>query len=243
MADNKAKNTPEEEDHSIEEILSSIRRIISEDDVEEAASASTQKAPEKAAAPQSRFKEDELPEIELVDEDILDDDILELTEVVQEEEAVIPPQQSFRKIIQEQEAQKPAVQQPPVQKTVAPEPEEEEVFIPVLPKQQEKETVKKKDAPVDIFMQDIPVDVDVLSEKVAEEAALSMAKLANKVKETKAMADQPLSQIEVSRITLEEIVRQEVKPIIKDWLDVNLPSLVERIVEREISKLRSRAED
>lgn len=231
MADKQTKNTPDDEDHSIEEILSSIRRIISEDDIEEAKAQKAAPAPAAAApaptpAPQPKapeakappppapkvpeakaaplpVEEEELQEIEILEDDS-DDDVLELTEVVPEEDFYVPEE-----IV-----------------------EVEEVLPP------------KKEAPsVDIFMQDSPFDSELLSDQVAESALDSMAKLASKVKETKAMADQPLSQIDVSRITLEEIVRQEVKPIIRTWLDVNLPSLVERIVEREISKLRSRIED
>jgi cell pole-organizing protein PopZ len=37
--------------------------------------------------------------------------------------------------------------------------------------------------------------------------------------------------------TLEEIVRNEMRPLLKAWLDANLPSLVERIVRAEIERL------
>lgn len=38
-------------------------------------------------------------------------------------------------------------------------------------------------------------------------------------------------------LTLEEIVREELRPLLKDWLDQNLPSMVERLVQREIRRI------
>jgi uncharacterized protein len=37
-------------------------------------------------------------------------------------------------------------------------------------------------------------------------------------------------------MTLEEIVRSEMRPILKAWLDENLPPLVERLVQKEIKR-------
>jgi cell pole-organizing protein PopZ len=38
-------------------------------------------------------------------------------------------------------------------------------------------------------------------------------------------------------LTLEAIVREELRPILRDWLDANLPDMVERIVQQEIARL------
>jgi cell pole-organizing protein PopZ len=37
--------------------------------------------------------------------------------------------------------------------------------------------------------------------------------------------------------TLEDIVKEMMRPMLKDWLDENLPSLVERIVRAEIERV------
>lgn len=37
--------------------------------------------------------------------------------------------------------------------------------------------------------------------------------------------------------TVEDLVLEAMKPMLKDWLDANLPDLVERLVEKEIKKL------
>ena len=40
--------------------------------------------------------------------------------------------------------------------------------------------------------------------------------------------------------TLEELVKEMLRPMLKDWLDKNLPPMVERFVEREIVRLTRR---
>lgn len=41
--------------------------------------------------------------------------------------------------------------------------------------------------------------------------------------------------------TIEDVVREEVRPILKEWLDTHLPPLVERLVRTEIERVVSRA--
>lgn len=41
--------------------------------------------------------------------------------------------------------------------------------------------------------------------------------------------------------TLEDIVRSELRPLMKEWLDANLPPMVERLVRAEIEKVVGRA--
>lgn len=41
-------------------------------------------------------------------------------------------------------------------------------------------------------------------------------------------------------VTLEELVRELLRPILKAWLDENLPAIVERIVEREVERIVNR---
>jgi len=41
--------------------------------------------------------------------------------------------------------------------------------------------------------------------------------------------------------TLEDIVREEIRPMLKAWLDQNLPPLVERLVAAEIERVIGRA--
>jgi cell pole-organizing protein PopZ len=48
------------------------------------------------------------------------------------------------------------------------------------------------------------------------------------------------TQIYRSGPTLEDIVRDEMRPIIKAWLDTNLPPMVERLVRDEIERVVNR---
>ena len=40
--------------------------------------------------------------------------------------------------------------------------------------------------------------------------------------------------------TIEDLVRAEIRPLLKDWLDNHLPPLVERLVRTEIERVVSR---
>jgi hypothetical protein len=40
--------------------------------------------------------------------------------------------------------------------------------------------------------------------------------------------------------TIEDIVREEIRPLLKDWLNANLPPLVERLVRVEIERVVGR---
>ena len=42
--------------------------------------------------------------------------------------------------------------------------------------------------------------------------------------------------------TIEDIVRQEIRPLLKAWLDTNLPPLVERLVRTEIERVVGRVQ-
>ena len=44
-------------------------------------------------------------------------------------------------------------------------------------------------------------------------------------------------EIGTQGLTIEHMVREMLRPMLKDWLDENLPSVVERMVEREIARI------
>lgn len=48
------------------------------------------------------------------------------------------------------------------------------------------------------------------------------------------------AQISRGGPTLEDMVREEMRPLVKEWLDANLPGLVERLVRAEIERLVNR---
>ena len=75
----------------------------------------------------------------------------------------------------------------------------------------------------------------ILSKESAEEARDSLKALMN-IAET---VNRPKVQNAPFRNgdTVEDLVMDMLKPILKDWLDANLPGLVQNIVEKEIKKL------
>lgn len=48
-------------------------------------------------------------------------------------------------------------------------------------------------------------------------------------------------QVSRSGPTLEDLVRQEMRPILRQWLDTHMPALVERLVRAEIERLIDRS--
>ena len=43
-----------------------------------------------------------------------------------------------------------------------------------------------------------------------------------------------------SELTIEMLVRETIKPYLKEWLDINLPAIVERIVKKEVAHVMDR---
>ena len=78
-------------------------------------------------------------------------------------------------------------------------------------------------------------DDDLLSETAATAAGGSLAELATLVAREHSRRDN-LSLGATSR-TLEDLVREMLRPLLREWLDENLPSVVERLVREEIEKL------
>lgn len=80
---------------------------------------------------------------------------------------------------------------------------------------------------------------DLLSQKTATAAGGSLAELATLVAREHSRRDN-LSLGAASR-TLEDLVRELLRPLLREWLDENLPGLVERLVREEIEKLVRRS--
>ncbi len=80
---------------------------------------------------------------------------------------------------------------------------------------------------------------DLLSEQAATTAGGSLAELATLIAREHSRRDN-LSLGATSR-TLEDLVRDMLRPLLREWLDENLPGLVERLVREEIEKLVRRS--
>jgi cell pole-organizing protein PopZ len=76
-------------------------------------------------------------------------------------------------------------------------------------------------------------------ELVAPEAAAAAAASVGSLVRTLAGRAAKVSQ---AGPTLEDIVRDEIRPMLKQWLDTQLPPIVERLVRLEIERVVGRAE-
>jgi len=198
---------------TMEEILASIRRIISEEDkpadaggddvldlqpppapVAEAKAPPAE--PPAAPPPVAAAPEPMLAAFEEMDEPTperpLDDDLM----VVEEEE------QAFTLPAEPAPTPEPVAAAAPV--TPAP--------TPAAPKGEWR-----------------PIDQNTLtSEPVASQAAGALSKLMG-------------SMLVSSGATLDDVVRELLKPMLKEWLDANLPQIVEAEVAKEIDRIRRMA--
>ncbi len=76
---------------------------------------------------------------------------------------------------------------------------------------------------------------DLVAPEAAAAAAFSVGSL------VRTLAAGRAAQVYSGGPTLEDIVRSELRPLMKEWLDSNLPAMVERLVRAEIEKVVGRA--
>ena len=86
----------------------------------------------------------------------------------------------------------------------------------------------------DPFEQDAPA-ADLIAPETAAAAAFSIGSLVRTLGAGRA------TQVYAGGPTLEDMVRAELRPLLKQWLDANLPPVVERLVRAEIEKVVGRA--
>jgi cell pole-organizing protein PopZ len=84
-----------------------------------------------------------------------------------------------------------------------------------------------------------PQDLAEQSDLVAPEAVAAAAMSVGSLMRT--LAAGRATQVYSGGPTLEDIVRSELRPLLKEWLDANLPPVVERLVRAEIERVVARA--
>jgi cell pole-organizing protein PopZ len=168
-------------DPSMEDILASIRRILSEDEVEHAAGTA---AAAKPAAP-------------------ADDGVLSLDASM-------------------------IIDEPP--RAAAPPPKPEPP--PEMP-------VERPAAKLPVPAEP-PTPAALPEALVAPEAAAAAASSVGALVRT-LIAGREQVAVHRGGPTIEDLVREEIRPLLKEWLDANLPPLVERLVRAEIERVVGRA--
>lgn len=185
--------TPDPEggpDPSMEDILASIRRILSED---EADAAPAGHAPPPALAPASPATEPHGH-----------DDVLDLDAAM---------------IVEEPEA--PAAEAAPAPQAPAP---------PVVVPPTAAEPVPPEPMAAPLLMGE-----PLVAPEAAAAAATSVGELLRSV-----VAGREQVAVYRGGPTIEDMVREEVRPLLKLWLDTHLPPLVERLVRAEMERIVGR---
>jgi cell pole-organizing protein PopZ len=204
MTERKAENEP-----SMEEILSSIRRIISE-----GGDAGEKAAPGSGARPETQ------------------EEVLELTDIVQDDGTVV----SLADRSKGKGDAKPAAAAP-----AAPAEETEAVAEPPLPTPPPVKAAAKAPAPAPAPSVAAARADGLISSETAQATAAALANLAASVSHD-ADAGMQIALGAPGR-TLEDIVKDLLRPMIQNWLDANLPAITERLVRREIQRIANRVEN
>jgi uncharacterized protein len=74
----------------------------------------------------------------------------------------------------------------------------------------------------------------MIAPEAAQAAASSMTQL------MRGIAQNRMASVSRNGPSLEDLVRDEIRPILKDWLDTHLPPMVERLVRTELERLSAR---
>jgi cell pole-organizing protein PopZ len=122
--------------------------------------------------------------------------------------------------------------EPPAPVFLAPEPAAPE---PPIPERETPEPVLMEPDMPDQTSQNIEPPDGLLSDSTTDAAASSIGAMVRSITKEKAVA------VNRSGLTIEDIVREEIKPLLKSWLDAHLPSLVERVVRSEIERVIDRS--
>jgi len=210
-------NKPATKEPSMDEILSSIRQIIADDD----AAAGPPPKPPQAAMPQ-------VPAGPLA---------LSPTQIVSRPAASLPPLPDPVEEMMEMPTGEPELVDPE-DLTFEPEPEPEREFEPEPPPPPVMRTATMpppapRQAPRTVA-QAAPMPDPNLSRDMAEELLAPTTDAA--VTSTMARLN-AVSAIGGGGQTIESMMRELMRPMLKEWLDENLPALVERVVEKEIARI------
>ena len=231
-------NKPAPKEPSMDEILSSIRQIIADDD----AAGAPRRPAIQAAPPPMQAAPAARPLAETVDRDLSDmlEDIEPLTlspaQIVDKADEEEEPAGglSFDSILADTARDEaPAASMPEL---VEPE---DIAFEPVMEQEEELPTFDPPPPPAApsrpqaSVAQAAPLPDPTLSSDIADQLLEPATQAAVRSSITR------LSGMGLGNpgLTIESMMRDMLRPMLKEWLDENLPSVVERMVEKEISRI------
>ena len=98
---------------------------------------------------------------------------------------------------------------------------------------------EQEDRAAEAAAEDAPETEELVSEASADAARQSLEALAAAVTPAAAAAPAAAGPVANGR-TMEDVVLDALRPMLKDWLDTNLPPLVETMVAKEIGRITGR---
>jgi cell pole-organizing protein PopZ len=206
----------------MEEILSSIRRIIADEDAHDDA------PDDEVGAAEARSEGDVESFAERAEDD--EEDVLELTRVVRESGEVVELQterSSLDPAIEEPEPAEPAFAGHDADQRIALDGDEPGSGIDHAPQIEDEQVPSEKAR-----------NSELVSGAAATVATGAFAKLSQALQRT----PEEVSVADGSGRTVEQFIEDIARPMLKEWLDEYLPAIVERLVQKEIQKISRRAE-
>ena len=202
----------EQAEPSMEDILASIRRILSEDEEAEEAPAPAEPDPEPAPEEAAEPEEEELDMAAAMEAD------------PESEPEPAPEPEPEPEPISEPEPAPMPVAVPPPPPAAAPMPSLEGNILELTQQ----------------MIAQLPPDIG------AGDPILSQGASANSTDALQELAKALLSKRNIAignrDLTLEGLIREILRPLLREWLDQNLPYLIERLVKKEIDHTVNRAE-
>lgn len=249
---------PKDQEPSMEEILSSIRRIIADEETDDSKPDS---AVELASADDDDDDEGDLETLEMLDDDDDADegsDVLELTSVVDDTGEIVELDNEISggaslELVDD------AMSDDDDDIELA---EDDDIDEPMLSDDIEAD-LAEPEIELTPFANDVPdpepmpmmhaissqEDEPAVSTKKAESETLLSTGTASTTtgafaKLSKAFRPTPVEEsvADGAGRTVEQFIEDMARPMLKEWLDENMPAIVERLVQKEIQKIARRAE-
>lgn len=211
----------------MEEILSSIRRIIADEEADEAHADHDDDLGTTEARAETLDEDVEALAQAAEDDQDDDEDVLELTRVVRESGEVVDLQSERPSSDFASEEVAPAV----------PEEDGDHDVTLAAPAYGDasQDDPDREDEPVQTEQ---ARTTEMMSASAATVATGAFAKLSQVLQRT----PEEVSVADNSGRTVEQFFEDIARPMLKDWMDEHLPAIVERLVEKEIQKIARRAE-
>lgn len=128
---------------------------------------------------------------------------------------------------------------PPPPPAPEPEPVREDVLElkdPIMAEKPEIVMEEPEPTPPPVFDEAESDEESILTTHAKEAAVTGFARLADNIVIDK-------RRYTGQGVTLEDVTKELLQPMLREWLDDNLPRIIERLVQKELDKLAQRAMD